>query len=225
MRKTVLVAVLATVLASFASDAAAIGDRCEDAIDILPGITSGNLAVAHSQWFRFEATRSGDLPVNTSLPGTTFETTVAAYSACGRARIAYDVGTFPGRKANVSLPVVAGRTYYIEVGRLAGGSGPFELGIDTEPLGACAPGAGDCFTDTGSPGCDDSCGGLPCLGCCELICAGDDFCCAVQWDEVCADHATGVTSPPGPCGVEIFADGFESGDFSAWSQSVPWQTP
>ncbi|MCH8825192.1 MAG: hypothetical protein IH984_16985 [Planctomycetes bacterium] len=61
---------------------------------------------------------------------------------------------------------------------------------------ACAPGAGDCCTDTGSQGCDDPV-------CCHDVCTDDAFCCDVVWDDICAGTATGLCpklcgNPPPP---------------------------
>ncbi|MEM7228385.1 MAG: M12 family metallo-peptidase [Planctomycetota bacterium] len=63
----------------------------------------------------------------------------------------------------------------------------------------CGPGAGDCFSANGTVGCDD-------VACCELICAADAFCCATEWDQICADAAIAncTTTPTGAC---CFADG------------------
>ena len=48
---------------------------------------------------------------------------------------------------------------------------------------ACGdPGAGDCFSANGTPGCADA-------DCCNTICADDPFCCNVEWDALCADAA------------------------------------
>ena len=46
----------------------------------------------------------------------------------------------------------------------------------------CGPGAGDCFTANGTPGCDDA-------TCCATVCAIDSFCCDVFWDGICAGEA------------------------------------
>ncbi len=50
----------------------------------------------------------------------------------------------------------------------------------------CGPGAGDCFTGNGTPGCEDPV-------CCAAICAADSFCCDVTWDGICA--AAAMASP------------------------------
>jgi len=69
-----------------------------------------------------------------------------------------------------------------------GGGGTYE-GDDTDctpnPCPApivCGPGAGDCFSSNGTPGCEDE-------ACCQLVCAGDPFCCDTSWDGLCADDA------------------------------------
>ena len=48
--------------------------------------------------------------------------------------------------------------------------------------GPCGPGAGDCFSPNGTPGCDNT-------ACCESICAVDPFCCDTEWDQLCVDAA------------------------------------
>ncbi len=41
------------------------------------------------------------------------------------------------------------------------------------------PAAGDCCEDNGTPGCSDE-------ACCAAVCADDEFCCDIAWDEGCA---------------------------------------
>ena len=59
---------------------------------------------------------------------------------------------------------------------------------------ACGiPGTGDCYEANGSIYCDDNCGvDGPCPGCCDLVCSFDDYCCATEWDALCADEAVDV---------------------------------
>lgn len=47
-------------------------------------------------------------------------------------------------------------------------------GFDT-----CTADAGRCWTDTGTPGCND-------VECCNAVCAVDPYCCTTVWDDVCA---------------------------------------
>jgi hypothetical protein len=56
------------------------------------------------------------------------------------------------------------------------------------------PGTGDCFAANFTPYCDDMCGGLPCIGCCQTVCAVDPICCGdgpepAVWDGICAFEA------------------------------------
>lgn len=68
--------------------------------------------------------------------------------------------------------------------------------------GACGPGAGDCCSANGTPGCD-------CIACCECICECDPFCCDSSWDSVCAgdgvDGFCGASNPNSSCVPECAA--------------------
>ena len=64
-------------------------------------------------------------------------------------------------------------------------------------VGCGSPGTGDCFEPGFTPYCDDTCDGDPCPGCCELVCAGDPFCCDEAigaWDGFCAGEAQALCS-------------------------------
>ncbi|UCC31530.1 MAG: S8 family serine peptidase, partial [Phycisphaerales bacterium] len=57
---------------------------------------------------------------------------------------------------------------------------------DLNPSGSpWCPGEGDCCVANLTPGCED-------VGCCETVCAMDDYCCVFEWDEFCADMAIGA---------------------------------
>ncbi len=45
--------------------------------------------------------------------------------------------------------------------------------------------AGSCFEENGTPYCDDE-------DCCELVCAGDPFCCDTEWDAACVEDALAI---------------------------------
>ena len=53
-------------------------------------------------------------------------------------------------------------------------------------------GCTDCFAAGGDPFCNDQCGGAACVGCCDIVCAQDQSCCVIAWDEVCAAIAAGL---------------------------------
>ena len=48
--------------------------------------------------------------------------------------------------------------------------------------GACPGDGGNCCTNNGTPGCDDT-------SCCEIVCSHDSFCCDFAWTTSCAGYA------------------------------------
>lgn len=60
-----------------------------------------------------------------------------------------------------------------------------------EPIEGCEdapcgdPAAGECFEPNPTPNCDDA-------ACCEAVCAADDYCCTILWDETCVELAKAV---------------------------------
>ena len=68
------------------------------------------------------------------------------------------------------------------------------------------PGAGSCWEENDSPGCD-------CAPCCEVVCALDEACCEVEWDQLCSIYASNLPACDDcnengvPDGCDI-ADGF-----------------
>jgi len=106
----------------------------------------------------------------------------------------------PGEfEASLSFEAIAGTCYKIRVGTFQATT-PVDVDglniafVQDDPFAACAPGAGDCFTPNGTPGCDD-------VVCCELICGVDPFCCDTEWDKICVDTAnvSCVMPPTGGC--------------------------
>ncbi len=74
----------------------------------------------------------------------------------------------------------------------AGGAGLTRCAGAGPEVGCGIPGTGDCFEPGFTPYCEDLCGNVPCEGCCELVCAGDPFCCDQEigsWDGFCANEA------------------------------------
>ena len=49
--------------------------------------------------------------------------------------------------------------------------------------------SGNCFNANFTPFCDDQCGAESCIGCCQLVCAVDPYCCDASWDGLCASEA------------------------------------
>ena len=68
-------------------------------------------------------------------------------------------------------------------------------------FGACGPGAGDCVTENGTPGCDDD-------ACCQIVCTEDPVCCVTEWDVLCVQEALDLCfGPPCPWDCQIIPDG------------------
>jgi len=94
---------------------------------------------------------------------------------------ACDVGS---RQSQMAFEAETGSSYLIRVGTFSGAKGGLgELEI-TCGIGGC-PAAGDCFTMHNTGGCSMQ-------ECCETVCAVDRFCCAGQWDNVCARRGSGL---------------------------------
>ena len=67
----------------------------------------------------------------------------------------------------------------------------FVFGHGTIAVAQCGPGNGDCCSANNTAGCEDEV-------CCAAVCAIDNFCCAVDWDNVCAAEAQNLC---GICGA------------------------
>ena len=68
-----------------------------------------------------------------------------------------------------------------------------------QPFENCPnPKGGDCFTATPKiPGCQLQ-------SCCEAVCAVDEFCCLIEWDQACADIAIQICTFCGPGNGDCF---------------------
>jgi hypothetical protein len=73
----------------------------------------------------------------------------------------------------------------VEFDRLWQGGLYCEVGFQDCPFSACLQRQGECLLAHEFPGCRDP-------YCCESVCAGDPFCCRVEWDRACVDVATGL---------------------------------
>ncbi len=112
-------------------------------------------------------------------------------------------------QSQVSFDAAAGQNYLIRVGTFPGGTIPDYGVLDPAeggpgrfriicgiPDNVACPGPGDCFTETGTPGCLNE-------SCCDTVCACDAFCCEVEWDGDCG--ATGYQGSG--CGAEVHCGG------------------
>ena len=86
-------------------------------------------------------------------------------------------------------------------------SGPGTSGGPPLPQPPDAGGDGDCCSGNGTPGCDDS----------EIetcVCAQDDFCCTMEWDDLCASLTVelGCAACEDPGGEDEGGDTGDGGD-------------
>jgi hypothetical protein len=60
----------------------------------------------------------------------------------------------------------------------------------TSICGSCGElGSGNCYIANLTPSCDDECDADSCVGCCQLVCSIDPFCCDTEWDGLCVFEA------------------------------------
>ncbi len=104
-----------------------------------------------------------------------------------------------GSPAPVSLLTVFGGkpalgTWRLTVSDNAGGDfGAFlAWTLTLAPGSAICPGLGSCFVAHGTPGCDDA-------RCCAEVCETDPFCCAIEWDQLCANEAQALCGDRATC--------------------------
>ncbi|MEE8153455.1 MAG: right-handed parallel beta-helix repeat-containing protein [Phycisphaerales bacterium] len=86
------------------------------------------------------------------------------------------------------------------------------------------PFAGGCFLANGTEACDNTCGGLECPECCEVVCAAMPDCCNDSWDQACADLAIaicGVCGDPGSGDCEDPLNGTPACDNMCNGQPCP----
>ena len=156
-------------------------------------------------WYCFTAPCTE--PVTFSLCGSGYDTKMAVYLGCdcpdsGNIWLGCsDDDCGAGQESRTTLPGLAGQDYLIRIGGFRGfddeqGAGTLTIFCESDPdhgLVTCAPGAGDCFTDNGTPGCSDA-------ALCEATCAADASCCDRVWDDLCATKADGIANGFDVCG-------------------------
>jgi len=164
-------------------------------------------------WFCYTATCDGIAII--SLCGSSYDTTMAAYSGCGcpvnGASACSDDDCGFALDSRVTIPVRTGAELMIRIGGYLDEQGTGELtiicGPDASNSQVCGAGNGDCAAANDSPGCDDTV-------CCIDVCAVDAYCCDVEWDETCRSEATGI------CGGSFESCGGDTGDCSTANGSA-----
>lgn len=162
-------------------------------------------------WFQYNSAITGFVTVSL-CGGSTFDTVLAVYDGCicpadeadlivcNDGGCALDLTT-----SQVTFPVLDGQCYLIQVGGDDGETGIIDLSITAQSLAACEnPFAGSCFTANGSPGCYNP----SILTCCATVCELVPYCCAVTWDDFCAEVAIVLCGEA--CGNPDAGDCFEA---------------
>ncbi|MCH7546812.1 MAG: hypothetical protein IID30_10475 [Planctomycetes bacterium] len=141
-------------------------------------------------WYRYTATCTGDLIVE-NCNSTNFDSRIAIYDGCvspaSDTNLLFcndELTSCDGGSSALFAPVVAGNCYLIRIGGFSGAQGLGTIRLSCWPNGLC-PDTGDCNVANGSPSCDDT-------ACCEAVCAFDQYCCLVEWDDLCAQEAFDV---------------------------------
>lgn len=157
------------------------------------------VAFTKDVWFSFTATQDGDYNFETCTGPAPFDTGIEIWNDCpasGGSLVACndDGANCLAFASSLNFGMTSGQTILVRVGGYQGDTGATDLTItyvgDAPSCGD--PGTGDCCVANGTPFCEDA-------TCCALICAGDAFCCDVEWDQFCANAAIAQCAG---CGVE-----------------------
>ena len=148
------------------------------------------LATQQDVWFKFTATESGLLEVNTCLSGS-YDTSVVIYSgSCASLTPVACNGDGTGLTGCqqyysriTDLALNANETVYIRIGGYDGavGSGQIVASFVGVPAG-CLGAVGACNEPHGGLGCQEA-------ACCAAVCAFNPLCCDVGWDASCVTNA------------------------------------
>ncbi len=164
-----------------------------------------NWGVANKDvWFKYTATESGLLSINT-CDAASFDTSIVLYSGtcAGLTQVACNgdgtgLAGCQGFYSNISGYAASAGDYYIRIGGYDdGAAGPdFGAGILSLSFQAanegCLGATGDCGAVHTEPGCSDAI-------CCTSVCEFDALCCLIGWDQNCLDAAVSL------CGIFIYS--------------------
>lgn len=143
--------------------------------------------VENDIWFCYTATCTGTTVA--SLCGSSFDTKLAVYMGCDcpaeDAMQCSDDTCGLGAESRVTFQATAGDEYLIRIGGFEAAQGDGLLSMSCGLGEACSATAGPCDTDNGTPGCNEA-------DCCAAICAIDQYCCDVDWDDNCAAESAGI---------------------------------
>ena len=125
-------------------------DECEDCIPVSTGVpysgstdgATGNDITSCTDrdtadvWHCWTADCTGNATF--SLCGSAFDTSVAVFDSCGGDELGCDYDSCVGAlQSQLTIPVTAGKTYYVRVAGHAGATGSYTLNVTCVPMGAC----------------------------------------------------------------------------------------
>ncbi|MEK6800164.1 MAG: hypothetical protein AABZ12_14475 [Planctomycetota bacterium] len=149
--------------------------------------SGGTDLIEHDLWFRWTSPCTDTVFVRTCGQAGAIDTKLAVYDG---------VACLPGDDALLdcdddrcypasmtTFEALGTHEYLIRLGTYpgsAGGAGTFSISCGPPNVPACTGATGDCCVDH-----------APAIGCanercCESVCACDDYCCTVEWDNSCA---------------------------------------
>ena len=162
-------------------------------------------------WFSWVAGTTDTYTVSNCNLANGVDTRFSAQTSCAPASVVgcNDDGAGCANFSSImTFPATAGTTYYIAVGvystTTAGGPGTMNIAVGDGGGGGggggCGTGGSCCVANPGMMGCIDP-------DCCNTVCAGDAYCCATEWDQICANQAASMCTDCGAGGCTLPAFG------------------
>ena len=156
----------------------------------------------HTVWFTWTAATTDTYTVSTCNMANGVDTRLSAQTDCTAASVVAcnDDGAGCANFSSVmTMSATAGTTYYIALGvyslTTVGGPGTMNIAVGGGG-GGCGTGGDCCIANPGTLGCIDT-------ECCNTVCAADAYCCATEWDQICADEAAAMCVACGAGGCTL----------------------
>ncbi len=182
-------------------------DNCADAVQVAEGTISidttgattdgpeeperctffGNSHIESDIWYTYTASCDG--PAMVGLCGSSFDTKLAVYRGADcptqGAMGCSDDNCGLSTESRITFTAELGIEYLIRIGGYETAQGEGLLTIYCGDTPTCGQGQGDCFAGHDGSTCEDEV-------CCDAVCAIDQYCCDVIWDDFCAGEAEGI---------------------------------
>ena len=139
-------------------------------------------------WFRWTATASDVFTLSTCGTAGGVDTRLSVQTGCTADTVIACNDDGPGcanYSSKLTFAATSGTLYYFAVGVYSAttAGGPGTMALTQGDGGGGGGGGGDCcVANPGTTCCSDQV-------CCDAVCAIDPYCCATEWDQVCANEA------------------------------------